>query len=91
MLIYWGPNLYLSLKNGKVGTKDDQYAQESYSAGIDLAKGYPLPAVMNQYALAMQHPDMRLSKEWPGDGIAETNCIYLLKTTRPLLEHAAGK
>ena len=87
-----GPDLYLNLKNGKkVGTKDDQYARESYAAGILLAQGTPLPSVVESHALDMQHPAARVSLEWPGEGMAETNTLYLNPSTRVLLENAAGR
>ena len=87
-----GPDLYLNLKNGeKVGSKDDQYARESYAAGILLAQGTPLPSVVESHALDMQHPAARVSLEWPGEGMAETNTLYLNPSTRVLLENAAGR
>ena len=90
-LLPYGPNAYRFFKGGIVGAKDDQYARESYDAGIALAQGYSLASVIQTNALDMQPPGMRVSKEWPGGGIAETNSIGLIESTRALMEQAAGR
>ena len=90
-LLPYGPNIYRFFKGGIVGAKDDQYAQESYAAGIALAQGSSLASVIQTHALDMQPPAMRVSKEWPGDGVAETNSIHLHDSTRVRLEKAAGR
>jgi len=66
--ILYGPDMYLRLERREipfVGTSDNEYAKESYRAGIDLSNGQSLNAVIANRGLNMLVPGMRAEKEWP--------------------------
>ena len=93
-LQYWtillGPDFADIIRVRGTGTRDDQYARDSYRAGIALMDGDSLAKVMDDFGRHIQHPNMRISKEWPSDKIATTTYISLSTNLINDLERMAG-
>lgn len=76
-VILLGPNYSLATGNTGAGTWDGPNAIAAYNAGIAIMDGDSLADAMDDYGRAMQDPNGRISKEWPGDEVTTATYIAL--------------